>query len=177
MTGEKEDLLEICYLGLGSNLGNREANLRQALGLLTEVLSEMKVSSCWESFPRDYVDQPLFLNMVARGTTNVSPANLLLKIHAIESALGRLRDLKIPKGPRFIDIDILLYGKKIISQSNLIVPHPAIRERKFVLLPLLELDESLTDPVTGGRFLEYLGKLPPQGIYAYGPPMYDVVHP
>lgn len=169
--------MELCYLGVGTNLGCREENLLRSLHGLARVLSRLRCSSVWESDPRDFLQQPRFLNMVVEGWCPLEPEALLAELHRIEEDLGRERDPLLPKGPRSIDIDILVFGRRIISLSDLVIPHPSMRERKFVLLPLAELNPSLTDPVSGIPFSDYLSLLPSQGIYPSGAPMYDVVHP
>ncbi len=169
--------METVWLGLGSNLGDREALIREAVARLGAFLSEGRVSRLWESKARYVIDQPDFLNAVYSGRTSKAPQELLLAIQDIERDLGRDRSAVQPKGARTIDIDILLYGRMIIVSDSLVVPHSGIRERMFVLLPLTELDPSLIDPLSGRLFTEYLAELPPQGIYPYGPGIYDSSHP
>ncbi len=113
------------------------------------------------------LDQPPFLNTVAVGTTGLDPRALLAGIQAIESRLGRDRSRERRRGPRAIDIDLLLYGERIIDEEGLRVPHPAMGERKFVLLPLLELDPDRRHPESGERLDALLARLEPQGIYYF----------
>ena len=122
-------------------------------------------------------NQPDFLNLVVRGTTALSPQSLLSVLASIEAALGRDRSSAGPKGPRTIDIDILLYGTSIIAEPNLIVPHPGMKDRQFVLIPLLELDPEIVDPVSGAPFKDFLAALPPQGIYPAEGAIYDASYP
>jgi len=142
--------LTTAYLGLGSNLGDREANLGLALENLEAAGIEMtRRSHIYETEPRDLPDQPWFLNLVVEIATELSAAELLARIQAIESKLGRQRTL--PKGPRIIDIDILFYGDSVLDTRELVIPHPRLAERRFVLEPLAELAPMLRHPVTGRR--------------------------
>lgn len=169
--------METVWFGIGSNIGDKEALIREAVALMGGFVSDGRLSGFWLSKARYVVDQPDFLNAVFSGRTNLEPQDLLGAIHAVETALGRDRSAVVPKGPRTIDIDILLYGKRIIADEALVVPHPGIRERKFVLLPLLELDPQLVDPVTGRAFRDFLAELPPQGIYPESHRIYDAPYP
>jgi 2-amino-4-hydroxy-6-hydroxymethyldihydropteridine diphosphokinase len=169
--------MERIWLGLGSNLGDSQAFIRKAASLLGEHLAEIRISGLWRSKPRYNTDQPDFLNAVLTGLCEHKPLEFLDLIHNIEAALGRDRASVPSKGARTIDIDILLYGERIITEENLIIPHPGMRERKFVLLPLVELDAGLVDPVSGRPFLEYLAELQPQGIYPLGQGIYDALCP
>lgn len=169
--------METVWLGIGSNLGESEGLIRSAIAQLETILRRMRVSGLWRSKARYVENQPDFINAVVAGETDLSPQDLLRSVNQIEASLGRDRANVPVKGPRTIDIDILLYGKRIIAESNLVVPHPGIRERKFVLLPLLELDDSMIDPVTQRPFREYLAELPRQGIYPTGRGIYDAPYP
>jgi 2-amino-4-hydroxy-6-hydroxymethyldihydropteridine diphosphokinase len=138
------------YIGLGSNLGDREAFLRRALERLRAEpqIDVTAVSSVRETDPVGLVDQPRFLNAVARIETDLAPRDLLDRMLAAERALGRRRDG--PRfGPRTIDLDLLVYGDEEIAEPGLIVPHPRLAERRFVLEPLHELDPSLVVPGCG----------------------------
>lgn len=132
------------YLCLGSNLGDREKNLAQALTLLSEKAKLEKLSSIYETEPEGYKEQPLFLNMVCRITTNLTPWELLSLAKATESKMGRMPSF--PNAPRSIDIDILFYDNKIIKTQNLTIPHPRLAERAFVLIPLAEIAPNLVHP-------------------------------
>lgn len=165
------------WLGLGSNLGDSKALLAQALDRLGAFLSNMKVSTPVRSKARYVENQPDFLNLVVRGTTVLSPQSLLSTIASIEAAMGRERSSVGPKGPRTIDIDILLYGNKIIAEPDLVVPHPGMKDRQFVLIPLIELDPDIIDPVSGTPFKDFLAALPPQGIYPIEGAIYDASYP
>lgn len=135
------------YLGFGSNVGDREANIRQALdGLLAEDVRLLRTSSLYETEPIGLREQAWFLNQVAEFETELSPRELLDRIHEIESGLGRKREVR--NGPRTIDIDILLFGDAVVKTAELVIPHERYRERRFVLEPLLELSPALRDPET-----------------------------
>ena len=139
------------FLGLGSNLGDRKRNIAQAVGLLSQQLSIRKLSMVYETDPVGVTEQPRFLNVVVEGATQSSPRELLATTQEIERRVGRRPTFRW--GPRVIDIDILLYGDQTINEADLITPHPRMRERKFVLVPLCEIapDASLPDgsPICG----------------------------
>jgi len=135
------------YLSLGSNIGDRSENLARALDLLRAAgVKVTRESSLWETEPRDYARQPWFLNQVVEAETTLFPRQLLHLIRRIEKELGRRRI--VARGPRTIDIDILLFGNFVIDVAELQVPHPRLRERRFVLAPLAELAPELKHPVT-----------------------------
>ena len=161
------------YLGLGSNMGVRHENIARACELLARHLTGIETASLYETAPQDVVDQPPFLNTVAAGRTELDATTLLESLHSIETALGRDRATERLKGPRPIDIDLLLYGSAVIAGERLVVPHPRMRFRKFVLIPLLELDPGLIDPAGSVPFADYLAQLPPQGIYYFGVTRYS----
>lgn len=131
---------EIAYLSLGSNLGNREANLAGAITILSDQveIENLKSASFYETEPLYNTDQPLFLNTVLELLTSFSPFELLDKIHETESLLGRPKDRE-KNSPRVIDIDILCYGSAVIETNELTIPHPELPNRKFVLIPFEEL--------------------------------------
>ena len=146
--------MKTIYLSLGSNLGDREGNLRAAI----ERLSPCRVSPIYETEPVEHTAQPLFLNLVVEAETSLMSMQLLWHTQRIERDLGRVRT--IPKGPRTIDIDILLYGTTIIRTPRLEVPHPRLPERRFVLVPLADLAPDLRHPVTQCTIREMLAILP-----------------
>lgn len=146
--------MPLAYLGLGTNLGDREANLREALRRLAQVIDSIAVSSVYRSEPVGVRDQPDFWNLAVRGATDLSPAALLSETRRIERELGRERPF--PKAPRVIDIDLLLYDDVVLSAPELELPHPRLLERGFVLRPLVELDPALRHPRTGDRLAERL---------------------
>lgn len=128
-----------CFLGIGSNLGNRHKNIEMAVKKIN-VLKETKViklSTVIETQPEGVITQPKFLNSAAKIITSLPPKDLLKQLKRIERELGRIKSLRW--GPRTIDLDILFYGDKIIRSKALEVPHPRMREREFVLKPLLEI--------------------------------------
>jgi 2-amino-4-hydroxy-6-hydroxymethyldihydropteridine diphosphokinase len=142
---------ETVYLGLGSNLGNRERNLDKALELLSQRMKVEKISSIYDTEPLDNVNQPRFLNIVCRVHTRLAPEGLLSLAKGIESKMGR----QSKSGqPRPIDIDILLYGDRIVDTPDLVIPHPRMAERAFVLVPLAEIAPDLVHPVTGQKMKE-----------------------
>jgi 2-amino-4-hydroxy-6-hydroxymethyldihydropteridine diphosphokinase len=135
------------FIGLGANLGDRERTIRRAIELLgAEAGIEMvAVSTLRETDPVGYLDQPRFLNGAAAIETELEPQELLERLLAVERALGRRRDG--PRyGPRTIDLDLLLYGERMVDQPGLRIPHPHLAERPFVLEPLAELDPGLALP-------------------------------
>jgi len=150
------------YLALGSNLGNREKNLSEALQRLHEVVDLHKISSVYETEPVGYLDQPRFLNMVCYGQTPSSPDGLLRSVKAIEEALGR--QPSFPNAPRPIDIDILLYDNLCLETKHLTIPHPRMSERAFVLVPLVEIAPTAIEPVSGKTAQELLLVVSQAGI-------------
>ena len=136
------------YVGLGSNLGEREATLREALARLGEVegIEVVAVSSFRETDPVGVVDQPRFVNAAAALETALGPRELLEKLLEVERGLGRDRSREERWGPRTIDLDLLLYGEETVAEVGLEVPHPRLAERAFVLEPLHELDPGLRLP-------------------------------
>jgi 2-amino-4-hydroxy-6-hydroxymethyldihydropteridine diphosphokinase len=133
------------YLGLGSNLGNRQENLDQALKLLAQRMRLGKVSSIYDTEPIGNVNQPRFLNMACEVFTRLSPEGLLALVKGIEQKMGRYSR---SGEPRIIDIDILLFGDRVVNTRDLVVPHPQMAERSFVLVPLSEIAPDAVHPVT-----------------------------
>ncbi len=155
--------MKAVFVGLGSNIGDREANIRQALDQLqTDDLRLLRLSSLYETEPMGLREQPWFLNQVAEFETGLAPHQLLERTRRIEDALGRKRE--VTNGPRTIDIDILLHGDAIVNTPELTVPHPRYRERRFVLEPLLELNSTLKDPETGLAVSEMLNGVQDQAV-------------
>lgn len=139
--------MKTAYLGLGTNLGDRAGNLRDAITrLASDECQIARESSVYETEPRDVPDQPWFLNQVIELKTTLFPLQLLLRVQRVEREMGRKRI--VAKGPRLIDIDILLFGTAIVSAEGLEIPHPRMWERRFVLEPLAELVPELRDPRT-----------------------------
>ncbi len=141
------------FLSLGSNLGNREERLESALRILGEEgVNVLTCSSVYRTDPLYILDQPDFLNMVCEVQTHLSAHELLNSCLRVERRLGRTRLLE--KGPREIDLDILFFGQAIIEDQHLVVPHPFLYERKFVLVPLAEIAPQFRDPRTGLSVLQ-----------------------
>jgi 2-amino-4-hydroxy-6-hydroxymethyldihydropteridine diphosphokinase len=149
---------KIVYLSLGSNLGDRQANLRNAIGQLLELGDVQEVSSLYETEPVDFADQPWFLNCAVAVRTELIPREFLAGILAIEKSMGRERTQ--PKGPRVIDIDILLFGQQTVNTAQLTVPHPAMTERRFVLEPLAEIAPEAVHPILKKTIRELRDALP-----------------
>ena len=139
------------FVGLGSNLGDREATILRALARLKEEseIRVVRVSTLRETDPVGHVDQPQFLNGVVELETELPARGLLTRLLAIERKLGRTRGDGPPLGPRTIDLDLLLYGEDTIAEAGLQVPHPRLHERRFALEPLAELDPSAVIPGRG----------------------------
>ena len=146
------------YLGLGTNIGDRQANLARALRLLSERLKVEEVSSVYETEPVGYADQPKFLNAVCSVKTNIGPLQLLSLVKGIEASMGR--EASFRNGPRIIDIDIILYNRMSMIDPELTIPHPRMKERAFVLIPLLEIAPAdLPHPFTRERLEELAARV------------------
>ena len=152
--------MAIAYLGLGSNLGDRQKQIERALDLLQQDGSVRIVSSSalYETEPVGVEDQPTFLNGAVKIATQRSPRSLLALLQSIERSLGR--DRTVRWGPRRIDLDLLLYGDLQIQQPDLIVPHPELPNRAFVLIPLAEVAPDMVHPVLGKTVIELLRCVP-----------------
>jgi 2-amino-4-hydroxy-6-hydroxymethyldihydropteridine diphosphokinase len=149
--------MKIVFLGVGTNLGNREHNLEQAVAKVEESIGPvMKSSSSFLTEPWGFQSENEFLNLVLKVGTNLTPSGLLGRILMIESLLGRFRG-QDRYTSRIIDIDILLYEDMIIDEESLRIPHPLMHQRKFVLVPLCEIEPETIHPVFG-RTMEYLLK-------------------
>ena len=133
------------YLALGSNLGNRLSNLKQAVAAFSPQMEVKARSHVYETPPWGYEDQPKFLNQVIRVKTYLEPEPLFKHIKRLEVALGR--KISFQNGPRLIDIDLLFYDDLILNTTSLVIPHPRLHERGFVLLPLMDIDPDLVHPV------------------------------
>ena len=153
-------MAEFVYLSLGSNLGDRSANLRATIERLGEAADIGAVSGFYETEPVEFRDQPWFLNCVVALETSDSPEELLQRVLAIEQEMGRLRTKN--KGPRLIDIDILLFGERVVEEQErgLKIPHPAMHERRFVLEPLAEIAPEAFHPQLRKTARELLADLP-----------------
>jgi 2-amino-4-hydroxy-6-hydroxymethyldihydropteridine diphosphokinase len=137
---------EIVYLGLGSNMGNREENLHKAMVFISERMKIDKASPVYETEPVSEIKQPRYLNMVVKTHTFLSPLGLLITLKSIELKLGRVPDPRT-NAPRPIDIDILIYGDKTVNNEQLTIPHARLHERAFVLVPFAELAPEVVHPV------------------------------
>jgi len=147
-------------IALGSNLGDRAATLQSAIQQLWQLGTVTAVSSFYETDPVGYLDQPQFLNAAALLETTLPPLELLESLLAIERAFGRHRSATVPKGPRTLDLDLLLYGDQVLDTPTLTLPHPAMHERRFVLAPLAEIAPHLRHPVLRRTMRELLLDLP-----------------
>ena len=154
----------LAAIALGSNLesqkyGGREANLREAIERLRRMGEVRAVSSFYDTEPMGYVDQPRFLNGALLLETELEPLELMRGLLEIERAMGRERVGAVAKGPRVIDLDLLLYGQSVMNTAELTLPHPEMQGRRFVLEPLAEIAPEMVHPVLGVTVGEMLGRL------------------
>lgn len=142
--------------------------LKNAISAFSDFLEEITVSSVYQTKPQDCLEQNDFYNLAVSGFFQGSPGDLLVKIQCIEALYGRNRNSTIPKGPRTLDIDIVLFGNSIVQEPFLVIPHERMKNRQFVLVPLVELSDEYSDPVTGLLFRDILSQLPDQGVKKVG---------
>lgn len=157
---------KLAYLSLGSNIGDREKSLNDALELIEQHQMHITArSSLYETEPQGVTDQPWFLNMVVACEIRYFPLQLLIILQRIERELGRMRGANtIRRGPRAIDVDILLLGNVMIDTPQLTIPHPRLLERRFVLQPLLEIAPDLKFPGTNKPLKTYLPAVAAQKV-------------
>ena len=160
------------YIGLGANLGDREANIKRALEeIVRKGCRLVRISSMYETAPVGFEDQPDFLNTVAEIETEAGPAELLAVLDEIEQKIGRRETFKW--GPRIVDLDILLYGDRILEEDNLKIPHPEMHKRAFVLSPLAEIAPDALHPVLGLTARELSEKVGQKGVRKIEAPEVD----
>ena len=160
------------YLGLGSNLGDSHQIVLSAVHALEEVLTDIRRASLYQTKPLYVTDQGCFINTVVEGSytpvepfsPTVSAKELLSRLHEIEARFGRDRSKERRWGERFLDIDILLFGDLTVNETELTIPHPRLKERRFALEPLIELSPDIAEPGTGLLYRDFCAALPDQGV-------------
>ncbi len=153
-------MLSEAYIGLGSNLGDSAQNLRSALQMMKEFAVDVQPSPMYRTAPQGFRSQPPFFNAVCRVTTRLTPFELMERLLSIEAAMGRRRVFR--NAPRVLDMDILTFGRRVLESPPLVLPHPRMAEREFVLRPLADIAPNMKHPVTGISVSEMLRNLPAQ---------------
>jgi len=155
----------IVFIALGSNLGDRQANLQAAIQALPPAVRVQRTSPIYETEPWGYREQPDFLNMVLQGETELSPSELIASLKKMEALLGRQATFK--NGPRVIDLDLLFYDDLVLENAGLTIPHPGMAERAFVLVPLADLAPDKVHPGRKETVKELLEGVDTRGVRAY----------
>lgn len=159
--------MHVVFLALGSNIGDRETNLRAAIHALEPEVHPIACSPVYETPPWGYLDQPKFLNQAVKAETCLSPPNLLDYIKEIEIQQGRQKTFR--NGPRLIDLDIIFYDQEVIDSPPLTIPHPRLESRAFVLVPLADLAPHYQHPILKVSVLDLLFKVDKTGIVRFSP--------
>lgn len=150
------------YIALGTNLGDRLANLHAAIAALAPQIRVLAQSAVYETEPWGFADQPAFLNMVLRAETRLAPVDLLSQLKMLEASLGRTPSFR--NGPRLIDLDILFYDDLILETPSLTIPHPRLHERAFVLVPMAELAPGFIHPLLGLNMTQLVSAVDTRGV-------------
>ena len=159
-------MAQTTYIALGTNLGNRLANLRAAIAAFAPEIVVTAESHVYETPPWGYEDQPAFLNMVVKAETGLGPESLLKNQKQLEVELGREQNFRW--GPRLIDLDILFYDNMVIDTPPLVIPHPRLHERAFVLVPLADVAPDLIHPIFQKSVSQLLAEVDRQGVLHFG---------
>ena len=154
--------MSLVYIALGSNLGDRAANLAKAREMLADDIQVLKRSSIYRTAPWGYSEQDDFYNQVLEAETDLSPMRLLGRLKRIEKRMGRKKTFR--NGPRVIDLDILFYDDLVLDTRRLVIPHPRLHERAFVLVPMAEINPGFIHPVLGKTIFELLSKVDQAGV-------------
>jgi 2-amino-4-hydroxy-6-hydroxymethyldihydropteridine diphosphokinase len=154
--------LSLVYIALGSNLGDRAANLAKTREMLADDIQVLQCSSIYQTAPWGYSEQDDFYNQVLEAETDLSPMRLLGRMKRIEKQMGRKKTFR--NGPRVIDLDILFYDDLILDTRRLVIPHPRLHERAFVLVPMVEINPGFVHPVLGKTMAELMSKVEQAGV-------------